>query len=63
MRSGIVNIASSQLRYSGQYGYYWALQPYSSPNYAYALYFLSDSISPSGRGDRYASLSLRCLAS
>ena len=45
----------------GDDGYYWSSVGRSS-SYAYYLYFYSGYVNPSGNGDRYFGISVRCVA-
>ena len=54
-------VVSSSLNNAGRVGLYWSSTANSS-NYAYALYFSSGYVNPSGSYSRYGGQSVRCLA-
>ncbi len=61
VRGGYV-LPGYQLFYNaGQYGDYWSSRAYSNTDVAYSLDFHNSSVTPSGNGNRYLGLSLRCL--
>ena len=55
-------VRTGTLLSAGSFGYYWSSTALSDTSSAYNLYFISGYVNPSRSHDRYAGLSVRCLA-